>query len=269
MEAMRLSLIEHEEQQRKQKEEEEKKKREAGGSTTPNASAESTGSVTTTPTPAPVASPTLLSPSSPNSDNTSRQRSSSSLSRNSQDQGRRSPSPRVMGALETALRSATTAVHAVATPPNEREDQGQTQPQAVVPPSPAPTSTVSVPQIVHPEDAAVGSPAGSTVETIVPSLASLTLDAPAANADEPSSSAPPAGEVSTPTQAAPPVQHIPAVRSTSFSSSVLSTEDTQNRETYDYLPSSPSSSTSSLVQQHPSLGAESSTVLQGDSNGDT
>lgn len=265
MEAMRLSLIEHEEQQRKQKEEEEKKKREAGESTTSNAPAESTA---TTPAPPPVASPTLLSPSSPNSDSTSRPRSSSSLSRNSQDQARRSPSPRVMGALETALRSATSAVHAVATPPNEREDQGQTQPQTPAQPLPVPTSTVSVPQIVHPEGAAAESPADSAVETIVPSVASLTLESPATNANEPSSPVPPAGEVPTPTQAAPSVQHIPAVRSTSFSSSVLSTEDTQNRETYDYLPSSPSSSTSSLVQQHPSLGAESNTVLQGDSGGD-
>ncbi|KAI0818946.1 hypothetical protein BC629DRAFT_1588269 [Irpex lacteus] len=262
MEAMRLSLIDQEEHQRKQKEEEEKKKkREAGESATPTATttdnSNSPAASTATPTSASVPSPTLLSPSSPTSGATSRHRSSSSLSRSSQDEGRRSP----VGALEAALRSATNTVHAVATPPTPE------QPQVA---EPAPTVNVIVPQIVQPGESTVetvtptgpSSDSASTVPAVevAPPAASVSASNPTSSAVEPAPPIPtPATTASTSNPTLTTPQHIPAARTTSFSSSVLSTEttETQNREaSYDYLPSEPSSSTSSLVRQGPLAGDE-------------
>jgi hypothetical protein len=229
MEAMRLSLIDHEEQQKKQKEEEEKNKNkdaEAPASQTTESAGSSSRDVLDTTT-------FLQSPSSPSqsaSGTTSAHRSSSSLSRVSIDPSsntRRSPSPRPMSALETALRSATSAASAVVSSSTSYEEPATSNT------SPAPP----IPQIVH-------------TDASVDEALTETSTGPAAtpSTSEQTTTTPDSAPSSSNQLAAPQAVHRNNARSMSFSSSVLS-EETQNGEVYDYLPSSPSSSTSSLVHK--------------------
>ncbi|KAI0689132.1 hypothetical protein BC835DRAFT_1370284 [Cytidiella melzeri] len=207
MEAMRLSMIDHEEQQRKQKEEEEKQKKEASNSAASkvaeNPSSSSTALPESTSSTSAVPSPPLLSPSSPAKSITgsaTTPRTSATFSRSSLDLPaiRRSPSPRPMGALEAALRSATSAASALATPAPDREEELNTSQSQVV------------------------LPAAATDET----------PAAEASATVSSSSEPAVSDSVTPTVAgfATPLQPL-AVRSQSFASSVLS-EDTENETSH-------------------------------------
>jgi len=212
MEAMRLSLIEHEDQQKKQREEEEKKKRDAGGSSQPGAAGTndagpsapeaSPNSATSTAGSTSTTSPTLLSPNPPDSAFVTRpaHRSSFSLSGTAQNQsggGRRSPSP--MGALEAAFKSATFTATALTSPPPD-------SPEIELPSS---SSQSSIPQIVHPDIAAQNvattSSSGSVATPAGDSSAQLTAPAPPPN-----------------------------VRSASFASSVVS-DETQNETTHRFV----------------------------------
>lgn len=266
MEAMRLSLLDHDEQRRRQKEEEEKKKREAavGTQTAPAATA---GSISSTSTPLTSATTlgdttppsTHLMPDTPNQTSPGSRvehRSSSSLSRlsarlspdRSPSNDRRSPSP--IGALGAALRSATSAATAVASPPSGHED---------TPTAGGADSLASIPQLASPD---VELPEGNLVSDIQVSAHSNPSPPPALSPEVSFiNTADPAPEVSPTTNQAsdnsrqstldlglrPDVQPL-SYRSTSFASSILS-DSTQNGETYDYLPSSPSSSSSSLAQK--------------------
>lgn len=227
MEAMRLSLIEHEEQERKRKEEEEKKKRE-GGNAAQSAGNQSAGeSSTNAPAenaPSGQLSPGLLSPDSVNTGGsnspTTRHRSSSSLSGRS----RRSPSP--AGVIGAAMRSATSAASAVGSPPADHD----------IPPSltpPAGSAGPSAPAPAAPT-ADLSSDSNGTVGTV-------TVTPPEGEQHPASEDQDPARMDQTPTTATRP---LPIERNTSFSSSIA-----PEGSTYDYLPSSPGSSTSSLAQK--------------------
>ncbi|KAI0340584.1 hypothetical protein BDW22DRAFT_1359978 [Trametopsis cervina] len=251
MEAMRLSLIDHEEQQRKQREEEEKKKRDAGSSAAGPAEANAGSSSSAAPTNAPPSTeaPTSLSPSSSNARTASADPRSSSPPRVSPEMstawGRTS-----MSALEAALRSATTAATAVATPPEQEAAAPVSQPQS--PPAPPP------PEVSRTRDETPAIPI-PIITTPPPSEHTPAHDENAASAEP---------------GRAEPAGLPPPIRSMSFASSVVS-EDTQNGGVYDVLPSSPSSSSSSLAQkplieatEHPA-GLDSAGVSGAHSSVDT
>ncbi|EKM55661.1 uncharacterized protein PHACADRAFT_256442 [Phanerochaete carnosa HHB-10118-sp] len=236
MEAMRLSLLEEEERQRKQREEEEKKRREQGGTaelTTEGSGlgSSSTAASTTSTTPPAQTSPGLLLPTSGGP--ISRPRSSSSDSRRSGEPSsgpgsQRSHSP--ASAIGAAIRSATNTASAVSSPPREHEVPGLV------------ASQVSSPEVASPDLARLELPANHTndsaaIFTITPPEGN-TIDLPVTTPEDDG-----ARPEDTPTRSTQP---LPVQRNMSFTSSI---DPRTDGESYDYLPSSPGSSTSSLAQK--------------------
>ncbi|GJE86991.1 RING-HC finger protein [Phanerochaete sordida] len=232
MEAMRLSLLEEEERQRKQNEEEEKKRKAQSGANEPTTEGSGAGSsvaVAPTPVTTPPAqtSPALLSPTSAGP--IGRARSASSASRRSGDGlSQRSHSPG--SAVVAAIRSAVNTANAVGSPPREHEISSSL------------SSQVSSPEFTSPDLAGPELPASHTND----SAATVRVTPPENSAGElPGSTVEEDGvrPETTPTTSTHP---LPMERNMSFTSSI---EPRTDGESYDYLPSSPGSSTSSLAQK--------------------
>lgn len=232
MEAMRLSLLDHEEQQRKQQEEEQKKKRETGSAIEPAASSGAGPSSTDVSTNSPSTgetSPMLLSPVA--SSPTTRHRSSSSLSRRSGElfPGSGRGSQRSPSPASAIGMAIWTATSAASAVGSPPAEQ---ELAGVVTASPTAEGVVTV---TSPE----GEQATATIEhdTTRPEATPTTSTAP-----------------------------LPMERNMSFASSFAHEMD---GSTYDYLPSSPGSSTSSLAQQplldSPSVPPQTPGIVEGTS----
>ncbi|KAJ7285667.1 hypothetical protein C8J57DRAFT_1708150 [Mycena rebaudengoi] len=228
MEAMRLSLIDHEEQQRK--EAEEKKKKAAAEASATEASASASTSADPGPStsegrssiPAPIAlhssSPPSASPTAPLSptDSLAVHRKSSSMSRS------RSPSPSPFQALKD---TASSWRRRTSSPP------------------PFSTLTAALSNTVSTASAVISGtnePNPGPVPTALPHTPRSTGDGD--NAPIPTITVEPSATTSAPSEEAGPSSARPSsVQRESFASSVFSTSSSVGPDAYDNLPSSPDS----------------------------